>query len=162
MREVERTEVDGVTVVSAPGSTTTQILKDELKQKAREVFGDKDCWARNDAPTHYCKICGAKWWLGEMTHGSMAWSLRSPCCDNVAMGEQIQRLPPVLQHQTFESEVTRLLGNALNYSEMTLRRLKAGGYVAGLESNAGKYTHGTGDTLLEAVERLAAKLRGQI
>jgi len=47
--------------------------------------------ASNRAPTHRCKVCGAYWmeWSG-------SWSLVSrqcgQCCDNVAMGDQIEPL----------------------------------------------------------------------
>jgi hypothetical protein len=65
-------------------------------------------WKSEDA-THRCKVCGALWRLckGEpdkyrdlpadypLSHDS--WSLVSPtcgkCCDNVAMGDQIEYLP---------------------------------------------------------------------
>jgi hypothetical protein len=50
----------------------------------------------NSPPTHRCRVCGALWWLGEMPPIGLAWSLRSPkcgpCCDNVAMGDQIEPL----------------------------------------------------------------------
>lgn len=52
---------------------------------------------RNDPPTHRCKVCGALWWRGNIPPVGMSWSLRSekagPCCDNVQMGEQIEKLP---------------------------------------------------------------------
>lgn len=54
----------------------------------------------NDPPTHRCKVCGALWWCGVIDNGVErfpSWSLRSPscgpCCDNVAMGTQIEPLP---------------------------------------------------------------------
>lgn len=56
-------------------------------------------------PTHRCKVCGAFWilypanaWAPESNPGRNAWwSLGTnqqcgPCCDNVAMGEQIESL----------------------------------------------------------------------
>lgn len=51
-------------------------------------------------PTHRCKVCGALWKLwepGEASPGDEgSWSLVSArcgkCCDNVAMGDQIERI----------------------------------------------------------------------
>lgn len=51
-------------------------------------------------PTHRCKICGCKWILwpaGTHGHTDPWWSLGTnekcgPCCDNVAMGDQIETL----------------------------------------------------------------------
>lgn len=47
-------------------------------------------------PTHRCKVCGARWVLHESAQPS--WQCLSPekmgaCCDNVAMGDQIEALP---------------------------------------------------------------------
>lgn len=45
-------------------------------------------------PTHRCKLCGALW----IDWGD-SWSLFSlycgPCCDNAAMGDQIEALPTI-------------------------------------------------------------------
>ena len=47
------------------------------------------------AATHQCIRCGARWRQCD----DFTWSLRSercgPCCDNVAMGEQIEALQDV-------------------------------------------------------------------
>lgn len=55
----------------------------------------------NRAPTHRCKVCGCKWILwpaGTMGQSDPWWSLGTnakpgPCCDNIAMGDQIELLP---------------------------------------------------------------------
>lgn len=43
-------------------------------------------------PTHKCKVCGALWRYNE--EGAGSWTLRSSacgsCCDNAAMGDQIE------------------------------------------------------------------------
>lgn len=52
-------------------------------------------------PTHRCKVCGCKWILwpaGTMNQPEAWWSLGTnekpgPCCDNMAMGDQIEPLP---------------------------------------------------------------------
>lgn len=68
-------------------------------------------------PTHRCKVCGAMWILyppnsfapeGHPVRESW-WSLGTnehcgPCCDNVAMGEQIERLAdayPLLRERAY-------------------------------------------------------------
>ncbi len=67
-------------------------------------------WDTNDRPNHRCKVCGALWWLGNIAGVGECWSLRSekcgPCCDNVAMGEQIEPLSEALEAS--EAEVKRL------------------------------------------------------
>jgi hypothetical protein len=55
-------------------------------------------------PTHRCKVCGCKWifWPAGTPGGGTDqawWSLGTnekcgPCCDNVAMGDQIETMPP--------------------------------------------------------------------
>jgi hypothetical protein len=54
-------------------------------------------------PTHFCKKCGAFWILHP---GDGGWSLFSrrcgTCCDNVAMGEQIETLPTLTMHPAAE------------------------------------------------------------
>lgn len=53
---------------------------------------------RQRTPTHRCKVCGCKWilWPADKD-GESWWSLGTnekcgPCCDNVAMGDQIETL----------------------------------------------------------------------
>lgn len=48
-------------------------------------------------PTHRCKVCGCLWILWQFKNEPAMWSLGTnekcgPCCDNVAMGEQIETL----------------------------------------------------------------------
>ena len=48
-------------------------------------------------PTHRCKVCGCLWILWQFKHEPACWSLGTneicgPCCDNVAMGDQIEKL----------------------------------------------------------------------
>lgn len=55
-------------------------------------------------PTHRCKVCGCKWiyWQAGTPNGGTDgawWSLGTnetpaKCCDNVAMGDQIELMPP--------------------------------------------------------------------
>jgi len=54
----------------------------------------------DDQATHRCKVCGARWRLNppSQVQPGGSWSLAfgqnaGPCCDNVAMGEQIEALP---------------------------------------------------------------------
>lgn len=57
---------------------------------ARAVLGQRD---EGDGATHRCRVCGARWRLGDR----YGWNLRSktcgPCCDNMVMGDQIEPLP---------------------------------------------------------------------
>lgn len=66
-----------------------------------------DDGARGEPATHVCRICGAQWRLNpaepdkypkDHPFHHATWTLRSPtcgkCCDNVAMGDQIEPLPP--------------------------------------------------------------------
>jgi hypothetical protein len=48
-------------------------------------------------PTHRCKVCGCFWILWQFKSEPASWSLGTnekcgPCCDNVAMGDQIETL----------------------------------------------------------------------
>lgn len=62
---------------------------------------------REESPTHRCKVCGALWKLwepGEALPGDEgSWSLvfgkAGKCCDNVEMGDQIERLPTPCRHE---------------------------------------------------------------
>jgi len=55
-------------------------------------------WLQHEVPTHHCVTCGALWrfWPERDTGRADSWNLRSercgPCCDTVAMGEQIKPL----------------------------------------------------------------------
>lgn len=68
------------------------------------------------SPTHFCKVCGALWrlWLNDC-----GWNLRSKecgkCCDNVAMGNQIEAMT-----HCFENGSSFQIGSPL-----------AGGFFAG-------------------------------
>jgi hypothetical protein len=57
----------------------------------------------------------------------------------------------------FEAEVSSLLG-AAHHPELYLRRLKAGGYVVGIELENDRLRQATGATLAEAVEKLKQRL----
>lgn len=61
-------------------------------QRLRDLQCEHESLLRGRMPTHRCKVCGAMW----IDWGD-SWSLFSPrcgqCCDNVAMGHQIEALP---------------------------------------------------------------------
>lgn len=87
--------------------TPAEIVREERKRLVRiaESHGTEVAMAaigyRKPAllATHRCKLCGASWRLNPPTkvQPEGSWSLVSKscgkCCDNVAMGEQIERLP---------------------------------------------------------------------
>lgn len=78
-------------------------LEDEKKRLCGELEHLDSALLRGRIPTHRCKVCCALWTLweaqpakypsGHPLHGR-SWSLFSSgcgkCCDNVAMGDQIQ------------------------------------------------------------------------
>lgn len=73
-----------------------------------QTFRNKSPEADEFHPTHRCKICGALWRLNPPSYPNHcgpegcrvcreeSWSLTSPtcekCCDNAAMGDQIEPL----------------------------------------------------------------------
>jgi hypothetical protein len=63
-----------------------------LERLVRSLGFDQAAYHR--MPSHRCMVCGAFWRLyADPLGAGGSWSLRSPtcgpCCDNVAMGEQI-------------------------------------------------------------------------
>jgi hypothetical protein len=79
-------------IVTAPVGIPIMAIKDRRERKRRERE-----WASLRATaTHRCKVCGALWRLNDPTEVQPegSWSLASEacgrCCDNVAMGDQIE------------------------------------------------------------------------
>ena len=73
-------------------------LEEELIKRPPKKIDTTEVSGRT--PTHRCKVCGALWILyptGDRYTPDGSWSLCSrecgPCCDNVAMGDQIEALP---------------------------------------------------------------------
>lgn len=77
------------------GITMASALLSEAASAVEYLQAEHDSLLRGRKPTHRCKVCGALW----IDWGD-TWSLFSPrcgqCCDNAAMGYQIEALP-VLQ-----------------------------------------------------------------
>lgn len=79
----------------------TRLAADEIERlRARVAFLEcrvDTSLITGTAPTHRCKVCGA-WWRKWNVDGKLSWNLCSPgcgeCCDNVAMGDQIEALVP--------------------------------------------------------------------
>lgn len=79
-------------IVAAFESAEREIirLEEELAKRPPKPIDTTEVSGRT--PTHRCKVCGALWILYPDS-----WSLCSrecgQCCDNVAMGNQIEQLP---------------------------------------------------------------------
>lgn len=67
---------------------------ERLSATVSDLQCEHDSLLRGRKPTHRCKVCGALW----IDWGD-SWSLFSrhcgQCCDNVAMGDQIEALPVI-------------------------------------------------------------------
>jgi hypothetical protein len=73
-------------------------IVEALQIAEREIIRlDRPTYAVERIPTHRCKVCGCLWILWQFKTEPPSWSLGTnekcgPCCDNVAMGDQIETL----------------------------------------------------------------------
>lgn len=79
------------------GSGMPEIVE-ALQIAEREIIRlDGPTYQVERIPTHRCKVCGAMWILWQFKTEPPTWSLGTnekcgQCCDNVAMGDQIETL----------------------------------------------------------------------
>jgi hypothetical protein len=89
-KRLDPTEADDDPVVIAQAS----VLMAEAATALEDLQCEHDSLLRGRKPTHRCKVCGAMW----IDWGD-SWSLFGrrcgQCCDNVAMGDQIEALPVI-------------------------------------------------------------------
>ena len=87
-KRLDPTEADDDPVAVIEASHLLAEASDVIENLQHE----HDAILRGRLPTHHCKVCGALW-----IRFTDSWSLFSrrcgPCCDNAAMGDQIERLP---------------------------------------------------------------------
>lgn len=117
----------------------------ESRSTADETGGTE---VRQRTPTHRCKVCGCKWilWPADKD-GESWWSLGTnekcgPCCDNVAMGDQIETLAEAYDRA------------ANGRGDYTLRDRFAMAALAGMLA-CGHRNYGTIDDVLSYASRVA-------
>lgn len=93
------------------------VLLARAAHRLAELEHEHDAILRGRRPTHRCKLCGALW----IDWGD-SWSLFSrhcgQCCDNVAMGDQIEPLPNAEPRGAEAFEIKSLLQEAVTLAEL--------------------------------------------
>lgn len=85
------------------GMSQASTLLAEAATALEDLQCEHDSLLRGRRPTHRCKVCSALW-----IRFPDYWSLFSrqcgQCCDNVAMGDQIEALPVLATYREFGTE----------------------------------------------------------
>lgn len=76
------------------GMTTASALLAEGANALVKLRYEHDALVRGRIPTHRCKECGALWIRYQNFWSLFTWDCEK-CCNNAAMGDQIEELPKV-------------------------------------------------------------------
>jgi hypothetical protein len=110
-------------------------------------------YARQQTATHKCKVCGARW--RQFTDKS--WSLCSdkagPCCDNVAMGDQIEPIGKQAEIEKLQAKLAEA-SELLRLTTNGLRQVKDGHVLSTAQSWRAQAIH-----FIESSDRFLAETK---